>query len=95
MNSFDEYLEHPGVRARQSGIAALSRTCQECALVTICGGGLYTTRHDPVTGFRSPSVYCPDLAALIRHIAGRLAQDLDRLRSSDIPSPRQWIEPGQ
>ncbi|MER6160287.1 FxsB family cyclophane-forming radical SAM/SPASM peptide maturase [Streptomyces sp. NPDC001868] len=72
-HAFDQALHHPGIAARQLGVAALSRTCQECALVDVCGGGNYAHRFQDGTGFLNPSVYCPDLEHLIRHIAGRLS----------------------
>lgn len=73
-NSFDDALAHPGVAARQSGLAALSATCRACELVTVCGGGHYAHRYRAPTGFGHPSVYCADLAHLVRHTAARLTE---------------------
>ncbi|WP_103884765.1 FxsB family cyclophane-forming radical SAM/SPASM peptide maturase [Actinacidiphila yanglinensis] len=73
-NSFDDALAHPGIAARQAGLAALGATCRGCALVTVCGGGHYAHRYRAGAGFRNPSVYCADLAHLVRHTAHRLAQ---------------------
>ncbi|MEU3433765.1 radical SAM/SPASM protein FxsB, inactivated metallohydrolase extension form [Streptomyces sp. NPDC006863] len=70
-NSFDEVAAHPGVRARQLGLAGVSETCRRCPVVRSCGGGLYTHRYRSGTGFDNPSVYCHDLAALIRGIEER------------------------
>jgi uncharacterized protein len=75
-HSFDKYLEHPGAQARQSGVAGLSATCRRCPLVEVCGGGLYAHRFSTAAGFVNPSVFCADLAALIRHAARQLAADL-------------------
>ncbi|GAA2868172.1 hypothetical protein Acy02nite_09270 [Actinoplanes cyaneus] len=75
-NSFDEYLEHPGARARQAGLAGLGAECRRCPLVEVCGGGHYAHRFRALTGFDNPSVYCADLAALVRHAARRVAADL-------------------
>ena len=61
-----------GILARQQGIAALCQTCQECPVVSSCGGGLYTHRYRARNGFDNPSVYCADLLALISHIGSRL-----------------------
>ncbi|MEU3707644.1 radical SAM/SPASM protein FxsB, inactivated metallohydrolase extension form [Streptomyces anulatus] len=76
-NTFDEVAAHPGVRARQLGLAGVSETCRRCPVVRSCGGGLYTHRYrsdsGPGSGFDNPSVYCADLAALIRGIAERTA----------------------
>ncbi len=76
-NTFDEVAAHPGVRARQLGLAGVSETCRRCPVVRSCGGGLYTHRyrsgHGADGGFDNPSVYCADLAALIRGIEDRTA----------------------
>lgn len=75
-NSFDDALEHPGFVARQIGIAALSRTCLECDLHPICGGGHYAHRYRAPDGFCNPSVYCADLQVLIANVRDRVATDL-------------------
>ncbi|PWI14885.1 FxsB family radical SAM/SPASM domain protein [Streptomyces sp. Act143] len=67
-NTFDEAAAHPGFLAQGGGIGALSRQCQDCAVVRICGGGLYGHRYRAANGFDNPSVYCEDLFRLIRHI---------------------------
>ncbi|MFD4236722.1 radical SAM/SPASM protein FxsBH, inactivated beta-hydroxylase extension form [Streptomyces sp. NPDC058542] len=79
-NTFDEVAAHPGVRARQLGLAGVSETCRRCPVVRSCGGGLYTHRYRSDSGsegldsgFDHPSVYCADLAALIRGIEERTA----------------------
>jgi uncharacterized protein len=82
LNVFDHSLDlvarHPGIVARQQGLAGLSQTCQVCPVVASCGGGLYTHRYGtairyrPELNFANPSVYCRDLFALITHIESRL-----------------------
>ncbi|MEV4316719.1 FxsB family cyclophane-forming radical SAM/SPASM peptide maturase [Actinocrispum sp. NPDC049592] len=72
----DEVLRHPAVAARQQGIGALAGECQRCPLVRVCGGGDYPHRFREDTGFGNPSVYCPDLQRLIRHIAARVRADV-------------------
>jgi uncharacterized protein len=82
LNVFDHALDlvarHPGIVARQQGLAGLSQTCQVCPVVASCGGGLYThrygaaVRHRRELDFANPSVYCPDLFTLITHIESRL-----------------------
>lgn len=75
-HSFDDALQHPGIRARQDGMAALSQQCRDCRLVRVCGGGHYAHRYRVDKGFANPSVYCPDLMRLIDHIRGRMQADL-------------------
>jgi uncharacterized protein len=77
-HSLDKVARHPGIVARQQGLAGLCQTCQVCPVVTSCGGGLYTHRYGtairyrPETDFANPSVYCLDLFTLITHIESRL-----------------------
>ncbi|MGI5498600.1 FxsB family cyclophane-forming radical SAM/SPASM peptide maturase [Lentzea sp. CA-135723] len=78
--SFDEVLALPEIRARQAGAAGLSATCQECRLHRVCGGGLRAHRYREGEGFDHPSVYCPDLKHLIRHVRARLTRDLAAIR---------------
>ncbi|MDX3645219.1 FxsB family cyclophane-forming radical SAM/SPASM peptide maturase [Streptomyces sp. MB09-02B] len=73
-NSFDEALRHPGVAARQAGIAALAGECRACPLLAVCGGGHYAHRYRAGDGFTNPSVYCADLQRFIRHVARRLQE---------------------
>jgi uncharacterized protein len=76
LNVFEHALDllagHPGIAARQQGLAGLCQTCRECPVVTSCGGGLYAHRYRSSTGFANPSVYCADLLKLITHIKSRL-----------------------
>ena len=71
-DTLDTVARHPGIVARQQGLAGLCDTCRACPVVTSCGGGLYTHRYRSATGFANPSVYCPDLLKLIKHIEDRL-----------------------
>ncbi|MEE1789065.1 FxsB family radical SAM/SPASM domain protein [Streptomyces sp. SP17BM10] len=71
-HSLDDLAGHPGIVARQSGLAGLSGTCRACPVVRSCGGGLYAHRYrsdDGGGGFDNPSVYCGDLMALINGVA--------------------------
>ncbi|MEU6487273.1 radical SAM/SPASM protein FxsB, inactivated metallohydrolase extension form [Streptomyces sp. NPDC046887] len=72
-HTLDEVAAHPGVRARQLGLAGVSEECRRCPLVRSCGGGLYTHRYGEDGGFDHRSVYCEDLAALIRGVEDRTA----------------------
>jgi uncharacterized protein len=67
-HTLDDVCAHPGIVARQLGLAALADDCQACPIVRVCGGGHYPHRYRPGSGFRNPSVYCPDLQVLIRHV---------------------------
>jgi uncharacterized protein len=70
-DAFDTVLETPGIVARQIGVRALADECLRCPVVRICGGGYYPHRYRAGHGYRHPSIYSPDLRALIDHIARR------------------------
>ncbi|MER6449969.1 radical SAM/SPASM protein FxsBH, inactivated beta-hydroxylase extension form [Streptomyces venezuelae] len=72
-HAFDQVAAHPGVRARQLGLAGVSDTCRRCPVVRSCGGGLYTHRYRDRNGFDNPSVYCTDLRELVDGVEGRTA----------------------
>jgi uncharacterized protein len=80
---FDAALSDPQIVARQIGVAALGETCNQCDIRNVCGGGFYPHRYQRGSGFRNPSVYCDDLAMLIRHVYSRVQSDLTRLRVRD------------
>lgn len=75
-NSFDDALNDPLTAVRQGGLSVLSRECQVCPVVGICGGGLLTHRYRDGAGFGHPSVYCRDLFLLISTIQKRVLADL-------------------
>jgi uncharacterized protein len=75
-NPLDAALLLPQIAARQIGLRALSAQCQICPVRTVCGGGMYSHRYREGTGFANPSVYCPDLMALIKHVRDQLSADL-------------------
>jgi uncharacterized protein len=72
-HSFDEARRHPGFGARSGGAGSLCAECRSCAVVDICGGGLYAHRYRPGTGFDNPSVYCQDLYRLVDEVGTRPA----------------------
>jgi uncharacterized protein len=74
-HSFDSVMNPPGIMARRLGVQALGVECQRCELVRVCGGGHYAHRFKD-GHFRNPSVYCADLAKLIRHVRARMLDDL-------------------
>jgi uncharacterized protein len=67
-HDLDTVARHPGIGARQQGLAGLCATCQACPVVTSCGGGLYAHRYRSGSGFANPSVFCADLMKLITGI---------------------------
>jgi uncharacterized protein len=75
-HSFDALLDHPGVVARQLAAEGLAAQCRDCPVGAVCGGGHYPHRYRADNGYLNPSVYCPDLMALIRHVAQTVRTDL-------------------
>jgi uncharacterized protein len=78
-HALDAALEHPAIIARQIGRDGLGPVCRACELHRVCGGGLYAHRYRAGTGFLNESVYCHDLAHLIRHIHRRVSSDVAEL----------------
>ncbi|MFC7303180.1 FxsB family cyclophane-forming radical SAM/SPASM peptide maturase [Streptomyces monticola] len=72
--SFDDVLRHPKLQYRRQGKAALAEECQGCELVEVCGGGYLPHRFSTTRGYRNPSVYCEDLAHLIRYVQASMGQ---------------------
>jgi uncharacterized protein len=77
----DEALNLPQIAVRQIGERALAAQCKACAIREVCGGGMYSHRYREGSGFANPSVYCPDLMALICHIRDRIEMDIAARRS--------------
>lgn len=67
-HSFDEVAEHEWMVYRRAGSASLSKICQQCDIVSICGGGYIPHRYKEENGFDNPSVYCSDLMAIIKQV---------------------------
>lgn len=76
IHDLDAALRHPSIVARQLGQAGLAETCLRCPVMQVCGGGHYPHRYRSGRGFNNPSVYCPDLDHLIRHIRVRVMADI-------------------
>jgi uncharacterized protein len=83
-NSLDEAMVLPGVLNMRRGADLLPSDCRGCPVHWVCGGGQYAHRYGPDDGFDHRSVYCPDLYALIAHVAARLRAELAarRLRAA-------------
>ena len=96
-HSLDEAAAVPGIAVRQHGIDGIGPVCRDCALVRICGGGLYPHRYRPGYGFANPSVYCADLKQLITHVVDVEAQR-GRGRTTVVPiepaGPRKASDAG-
>ncbi|MFD0269036.1 radical SAM/SPASM protein FxsB, inactivated metallohydrolase extension form [Streptomyces sp. NPDC127106] len=75
VHRFDEVAAHPGIRARQLGLAGLGTQCRRCPVVRSCGGGLYAHRFRSGSGFTNPSVYCADLRTLVAGVEARTVRE--------------------
>jgi uncharacterized protein len=82
-NSFDDLVAlAPGALSGQ-----LCAECRACALVEACGGGLYAHRHGRGRDFENPSVYCHDLARLVRHVQDRIHAEVPAAVVTSAPGP--------
>jgi uncharacterized protein len=84
-DALDAALELPEIAARQIGERGLAAECRACRIRRVCGGGLYSHRYREGAGFANPSVYCPDLMALIDHISDRISADLQSRLRGETP----------
>jgi uncharacterized protein len=66
-SELNEIAAHPGYVQPDP-----CRTCRECPVFDVCGGGYYPHRFSTVNGYDNPSVYCDDMLYLINHIRGKL-----------------------
>jgi uncharacterized protein len=82
-DDLDTVSRHPGIGARQRGLAGLCAICRDCPVVTSCGGGLYAHRYRSGNGFANPSVFCADLLKLITGIR----QAMSPATASGRPEP--------
>jgi len=71
----------------------LSKTCQNCPEVEVCGGGAVPHRYS-AEGFSNPTVYCEEMLSLVRHARRRMRAALDdeRIRARSC-SAREPLEP--
>ncbi|GAA5060865.1 FxsB family radical SAM/SPASM domain protein [Thermocatellispora tengchongensis] len=79
---FDAVSALPQAAVLHPAAATLCPTCAACDLVRVCGGGDLAHRYRRGGGFANPSVYCPDLYALIGEIRDRLTRDVAALRAA-------------
>ncbi len=86
-DDLDAALDHHATVAAQIGLLALSDQCQACRVRDVCGGGYYPHRYRAGDGFRNPSVYCPDLLALITAIRHHVGAEVRRLFPSRTGGP--------
>jgi uncharacterized protein len=68
MASFDDAIRHRLISVRQSGEDQLADVCKACDLKSICAGGYFPHRWSQSKQFDNQSIYCEDLAWLIRQI---------------------------
>jgi uncharacterized protein len=85
-HSFDEIFDSPKVIERQEKWQYLSKTCQECNLVKVCGGGYLPHRYSRENYFHNPSVYCSDLKKLITTIRREVIEDLQTIKNKKLPA---------
>lgn len=84
--SFDTAIRHRLVSVRQSGENQLASKCLACEFKQVCAGGYFPHRWSKDNQFNNESVYCEDLAWLIRNIRADLGGRVKEKRHSYIPN---------
>jgi uncharacterized protein len=69
-------FQQPVFRQALAGREGLCRTCRQCELRDVCGGGYLPSRFDSRNAFDNPSIYCPDLTKLIQHVVEACSHEL-------------------
>lgn len=66
--SFDEISRHPVIRDHcfRLTLEGLPTLCQSCPAVDACGGGSVMHRWHPEHGLDAPSIFCPELFAVLQ-----------------------------
>lgn len=80
-HSFAEVSHSTAVKKRHLLLSheGLCKTCQDCPIGKVCGGGMVSHRFSRELGFDNPSFYCRDLFRLITHIAKCVGKSLEPL----------------
>ena len=84
-HSFDLVAMDAAVQMRQVGATSLCKTCRECPVVNVCGGGYLPHRYSRARAFSNPSVYCDDLQKLIGHVHSSVSAHLADLYQVSTP----------
>ncbi len=80
-NKIDDALDSELVQLFVDSHRNLCKTCLDCSIKHICGGGRINQRYSKETGFDNPSVYCQDIKMLVAHIQNEL---LDLLNQNEL-----------
>ena len=78
-NDFDEIYEKSEIaRSYYYGHDNLCKSCQNCIIEPICGGGFIGHRFSNDNGFDNPSIYCNEIIKLVCHLQNKILLDLPR-----------------
>ena len=69
IHKMSEIVESEIFQMRMKGAEGLSKKCQECAIVSWCGGGHLPHRYGNDKNYDNPSVYCDDMKYFFSEIA--------------------------
>jgi uncharacterized protein len=71
-HQLQDSFENPLIKLCIENHQRICTQCEQCAVVSVCGGGFVTHRYSQKNDFNNPSIYCKDLEKLIRHISMRI-----------------------
>lgn len=81
-SQFADWLGQRNVRQMNAARTTLPQDCRSCPHANSCGGGDLPNRYSQANGFDNPSVYCPALKVFYDHVALRMQQGREVLRSA-------------
>lgn len=67
-DTFESALAGNPILRKYTNAGQLPAVCKDCQFESICGGGAISHRFSVNKGFDNPSVYCPDLTVMIKHV---------------------------
>lgn len=91
VNSFQQALNHPTIKACQNRLHSMCEICKACSWAQVCGGGYYPHRYSGVEGgFDNPSVYCEDIKMLLGYMRDRIFSEIEKIEAFNIGKYQEY-----
>lgn len=63
---------------------SLPKSCLNCKIKHICGGGRINERFSEENGFDNPTIYCNDIKLIVSHIQNKLLEDFSEIELTEL-----------